>query len=91
MQYGLSINNQLSGNSGWFKQLGKAMSNLMRQKVTAEHVMEMINARLESIKENKIYSAAEDGEKWGTAALEVAELKMQFVDFLANQLDSTSG
>jgi hypothetical protein len=67
---------------------------LIKQRVPAEAVLRMINARLEAVtmayhhakgSDRKIEAEAMAETKW-----QLAELKMQFVDLLTEQLDGAA-
>lgn len=67
------------------------MSKLLAQKVNAKDILRMIEARMEAVQSNYYYAVnskdAIKAEAFSETKWQLAELKMQFVDLLSNQLD----
>jgi hypothetical protein len=67
---------------------------LIKQRVPAEEVLRMINARLEAVTMAYQYAKGSDrkieAEAMAETKWQLAELKMQFVDLLTEQLDGAA-
>jgi hypothetical protein len=67
---------------------------LIKQRVPAEAVLRMINARLEAVHNAYLYAKGSDrkieAEAMAETKWQLAELKRQFVDLLTEQVEDTA-
>jgi len=66
---------------------------LIKQRIPAEAVLAMINARLEAVTNAYLYAKGSgrtvEAEAMAEVKWQIAELKMQFVELLTDQAEST--